>query len=563
MKKGAIISRPLLALVASVSVGWALAAGAQPAVQQPEPLPPSDLFFGEEIDVRVVNLEVVVEDRAGNRVEGLSADDFRILVDGEEVGVDYFTEILENRAVETAEGEAPPAIGDGELVPTNYVLFVDDDHTNAFRRPVLRGVADRLDGLHLQDQVAVVVQSQSRIEMLSAFTTNRKQTREAIQELIAGRKYGGVMRSRRVRFGFGTGSTAGVPVLPAADVLRDGPASSEPGTPGNDQGEAGSLGGGALVGERSVLDSRNTLEEEARAEMLARELEFSVAAVVSTMRALDPPEGRKVLMLVAGAWPTGNFRIENQSIGLRTDREILSPLVDTANLLGYTIYPVDQLSNQPNMDLWQNLRYMARGTGGRAFMAGTNLAALKNVSEDTANYYWLGFAPEYLHNDQVHDIRVEALRPGLQVRSRRGYVDLSRRAEADMEAQGALLFPDPGEPPESLLRVEIGAIGRIRARKMTVPVKIHVPVGHFPALPYQDHFLMRLELRFATVDQNGQQADIPVIPITLRTAQAPPPEAVVPYETVVTMRRKPHDLVVSVRDPLSRLTVSTRTSVKP
>ena len=557
MREDGIVSRSLVGLVA-LSLGWVVPAGAQPDAS-----PPADLVFGEEIDVRVVNLEAVVEDRAGNRVEGLSADDFRILVDGEEVGVDYFTEILENRAVETAEREAPPAIGDGELVPTHYLLFVDDDHTGPGRRPVLRGFADRLDGLHLQDQVAVVVQSQSRIEMLSAFTADREQTREAIGELIAGRKYGGMLRSRRVRFGFGTESTAGAPVLPDADVLRDEPTSSDSATSDNGLGVAGSYGGGALVGERNVLDSRNTLEEEARAEMLARELEFSVAAVVSTMRALDPPEGRKVLLLMAGTWPTGNFRLQNEGIGLRPDLEILRPLIDTANLLGYTVYPVDQQRSRPDMDLWQNLRYLARDTGGRAFMAGTNLAALKSVSEDTANYYWLGFAPEYRHNDQAHDVRVEVLRPGLQVRSRRGYVDLSRRAEADMETQGALLFPDHGAPTESFLRVEIGAIERIPVRKMNVPVKIFVPVGHFPALPYQDHFLMRLEVRFATVDQNGQQADMPVIPITLRTRQSPPPEAVVPYEATVTMRSRPHDLVVSVHDPLSRLTVGTRISVKP
>ncbi|MYJ24076.1 MAG: hypothetical protein F4080_00670 [Holophagales bacterium] len=46
---------------------------------QQEDLP---AVFSEVIDVRVVNIEVVVTDRDGNRVHGLTASDFELLVDG-------------------------------------------------------------------------------------------------------------------------------------------------------------------------------------------------------------------------------------------------------------------------------------------------------------------------------------------------------------------------------------------------------------------------------------------------------------------------------------------------
>ncbi|MYB18999.1 MAG: hypothetical protein F4Y16_08455, partial [Holophagales bacterium] len=133
-----------------------------------EPQSPSELFFGEEVDVRVVNLEVVVENRRGERVSGLGREDFRILVDGQEVEVEYFTEVARKRAVVAADAETPPAVDGGQAVTTNYVLFVDDDHTHVtFRRPVLRGFRDRLAELPAQDQVAVVVQSGRRLEILS------------------------------------------------------------------------------------------------------------------------------------------------------------------------------------------------------------------------------------------------------------------------------------------------------------------------------------------------------------------------------------------------------------
>lgn len=494
----------------------------------------------------MVNLEVVVEDLSGNRVHGLEADDFRLLVNGVEVEVDYFTEILESRAVETRAGESPPAIGEGDSVPTNYLLFVDDDHTHVtLRRPVVRGFAKQLANLGLRDQVAVVVQSGRRLQVLSPFTTDRRRTRAALAELERGRPFGGLLRSPRL-----------------IDQSRF----------------AGNRGGGLPPGARFDEDLTSVAADlpfatmdlpsaasEARAESLARDLEFSVTAVSSTMRSLDAPEGRKVLLLLAGDWPVGSFRLAGQGIGLRSDWNILDALIDTANVLGYTLYPVDQ-QTRPSLVRWQNLRQMAEQTGGKAFVAGANLGALRRVSEDTSNYYWLGFVPEYRRDDRAHEVRVELRRPGLRERSRSGYVDLSRRAEADMETQGRLLFPEQtrnqGEP---VLRVDLGEAeptGPFR-RKMLVPVTVHIPVGHFPVFPFEDRFLARLELRFAVVDRNGQQALIPVIPLSLAGGTRPAPDAVMPYDTVLTLRRRPHDLLVSVHDPVSRQTVSVRTRVRP
>lgn len=75
----------------------ALLAVALPAAawqQQPQPAaePPASIF-GEQIDVRVVNIEVVVTDKDGNRVSGLAPSDFRLKVDGKDVMVEYFSEV--------------------------------------------------------------------------------------------------------------------------------------------------------------------------------------------------------------------------------------------------------------------------------------------------------------------------------------------------------------------------------------------------------------------------------------------------------------------------------------
>ena len=68
----------------------------------------------------------------------------------------------------------------------------------------------------------------------------------------------------------------------------------------------------------------------------------------STLRGFASPPGRKVMLLLSGGWPFSpvDYVVNNPNRPV-LDRdvprgdEILRPLADTANRLGYTIYPVD------------------------------------------------------------------------------------------------------------------------------------------------------------------------------------------------------------------------------
>src|SRR5215212_6056631 len=99
-----MIARGLLRSLVAVLLVLTQHASAQqqpaaPAAQQPAPAGPAaadtvPLVFGEVLDVRVVNVEVVVTDKQGERVRGLGSKDFRLEVDGKEVPIDYFSEIV-------------------------------------------------------------------------------------------------------------------------------------------------------------------------------------------------------------------------------------------------------------------------------------------------------------------------------------------------------------------------------------------------------------------------------------------------------------------------------------
>src|SRR5215211_2826026 len=89
-----------------------------------ETKPPEIPIIGETIDVRVVNVEVVATS-GGELVRGLTAADFRLLIDGKEVPVEFFTEVAEGTAAPSSTGPAAPA-APAEVVPRSYLVFVDE-----------------------------------------------------------------------------------------------------------------------------------------------------------------------------------------------------------------------------------------------------------------------------------------------------------------------------------------------------------------------------------------------------------------------------------------------------
>ena len=90
-----------------------------PSIAQEEGDDPEPRLFFDSVDVDVVNVEVVVTDKKGRPVTGLTRDDFEIFEDGRKVEITNFHEIQgESRPVdetmpapetEPASGAAPPA----------------------------------------------------------------------------------------------------------------------------------------------------------------------------------------------------------------------------------------------------------------------------------------------------------------------------------------------------------------------------------------------------------------------------------------------------------------------
>jgi len=539
--------------------------------QEESPEPRQDIF-GEIIEVRVVNLEVVVTDGDGNRVTGLDPDDFQLYVDGDETPIDYFSEIVGGAAVEPPESLADsriqgiPLAVPGEAVGTRYLVFIDDFFLIARdRNQILREMADDLAFLGPGDQMAIVAYDGKKVEMLTSWTDSERQLRRALSDAQA-RPAQGLQRIADLR--------------------------------SHDQ---------ALYGARTArsVDALGDLPVQDRffANQVANRVERAVSAAVATLRGFAQPPGRRVMLLLSGGWPfspsayvAGSRQIIESSSSVPTGEDLLEPLVDTANLTGYTIYTIDvpglgsasgadveqggrlatglntesearfdTLSSRVVVDRESNqedaLRYIAAETGGRALINAAGVEALAATAQDTRSYYWLGFSPERQRDDRRHKIRVEVTRPGLDVRTRDTYLDMSREAERTMAVESALLFGDPAA--EGSLGVQVGEPERAGRRTMNVPITVAIPIDLVTALQEGDEWVIRTELRVAALDESSRQSEVPSVPVEFRFKQRPEAGKAIPYTTNLKLRRAEQVLVVSITDVVGGRSLTSRVEVTP
>jgi VWFA-related protein len=314
---------PWLAALACACLAVAPVAGqggqTQRQAQQPAQEPQPSLF-GEQIEVRVVNVEVVATDRQGNRVADLKPSDLRLTVDGKPVPIEYFTEVRGGQAIAPPAGEAAqiaglPTLAPGEPVGTSYLVFIDDFFTLSTRRDeVLRSLKETLFRLGPEDRMAVVAFDGRSLELLSSWSNSHRNLSRALDKAMSRRGLGAqrITELRDYR-------------LSRRISVREG--------------------FGPMTAFRDRLDD----EELDYAVRLRDQVTRSVEAATSSLRGFAKPPGRKVMLLLSGGWP---FNISNYVVADPTrpvynryevppGEKLIAPLVDTANRLGYTIYPVD------------------------------------------------------------------------------------------------------------------------------------------------------------------------------------------------------------------------------
>lgn len=561
------------------------AAGAQDQTQG-GPLPG---VFSEVLDVRVVNLEVVVTDKDGVPVRGLGPAAFKVEVNGEEVDVEYFSEVRSGVAAPRKDDPASRAIADlpaivpGSPVETSYLVFIDEFF--AFERDrdvVVRALIEDLPLLGPNDRMAIVAFNGDDLEMLSTWSQSVPSLERTLEKALERPTYGLNRLAEQRQFDFDE-------VLQRLAGFQDN----------------------VIITESEFLRTDLTPEERFYLQRLSDNVQRSITAAMSTLRSFAMPPGRKVMLLFSGGWPYYPAVFLGERISpviLSTDVEqgsaIFRPLSDTANLLGYTLYPVDvpgfadilanDTGGQPftagtearalvpdftgvgsggtptagdrrflrQQEVQYTLRFLAQETGGEAFIDAERESAFDRVVSDTRSYYWLGFTPSRDWDDSRHEVEISVVEPSFKVRSRKGYLDSSQQHEVAMALESALLFgnPDTADP----IMVELGTAKKAGRGRMTLPFSVYFPLEAVTFLPGEGtHQVAQLELRVAVKDANGQRAEIPVIPMIIRVDGEPEEGMVGKFDTSLKLRRKPHEAVFAVYDSMSGRILSTNAEITP
>ena len=579
MRRATAANKSLLTLLLTSTLLSQGVGGQQQQSQAPEGI------FSEVLDVRVVNVEVVVTDKDGLRVQGLERSDFRLLVDGEERPIDYFSEIIGGQVTTTAEldpVDLPAALEPGQAVGTSYLVFIDDQFSIARdRNRVLKRMDETLSGrLNENDRMALVAFDGKELAMLTSWTNSDRVLKIAFREAYD-RKAFGLQRLAQLR-------------------MND----SERRERNRLQATSDRfvLNAGGDLGEGSSFKRLNPVELN-YAQRLEDQLRRSVSAAVASLRSFATPPGRKVMMILSGGWPVSpaeytvaSYEASFEDVGwaatdnnLDSGRGLYGSLTDTANLLGYTLYPVDVPGmnwraldaeyqspdsfsgagaaqtagglfprEQQGHDL---LNFLARETGGEAMINAQRDLAFERVVADTRSYYWLGFSPDRKEDDQAHKIEIEVLGKGLRARSRKGFLDFSRQSESTMMVESALFF---GSPPSSVpLDLHFGKPRRAGRGKIAIALDVGIPMDNVTLVSYRGKLVADLEIRVTVMDESGARSATPMDTIAIEGERPPAPGQMFRYQTDLTLRKRRHRIIVAVIDPLTGTMMSSATDIDP
>lgn len=526
----------------------------------------------ETVQVNVVNLEVYVTDADGRPVRGLNRDDFTLLVDGKPVALSNFYAATPAVA-EPAPGEAASALAVAPEVPPEQVLnivIVVDNHnlTTSGRNLVLGRLEEFLDSwVRPQDKVMISTFDRT-LKIRHPFAAAPRDAARTLAEM------------RR--------ETSEQPFQAAEEhrLLAE----LEPSRANTDIGE------GPAEQARRTLQSIQALAAERY--MLAQ---TEAQALIGLSDQLAGLPGRKALVFVSDGFPRrqgeelfaaweiafpdiaqgGNSVCPGPctSVFEASHFDVGSFLIQAhrhANAAGVTIYSVNALAHRglegtsaetAGMDIlpayWQQVTMnrgqtmfdFAAATGGRSFFNTPTLGeAFSTMAQDLESYYSLGFTPAQVGSGAYHRFEVKLARPGLKLRYREGYLDLSSDQRLDARARAALFVSGPDNALGCTVEIGEGKPGT--GKTFTVPFVVRIPGRSVVLVPDGETAHGRLTFVFASEDLKGRQSELQRrtidVPVPTRDLEVMAKQSLA-FDFALNLRPGSQRIAVTVRDEVTKI----------
>lgn len=446
---------------------------------------------GETLEIRLIEVDAVVTDRAGNPVHGLTANDFELFENGRKQAITNFAEYRETveatgavpaaPAAPRAAAAAQPAVSVPE--PRTIVLFIDAVPVHGPERTKLFESLRSLIGRTMRegDRAQVVTwNDMAGVSAETPLTTDRGAIERAVAQV-----------ENRANVA-GTGpTTEEYAQFFAANAAEDG----------------GGSGQGAVE-----TSERFSAERELA---LMRRKTAIMQRIVS---ALPPSSGKSVFVYVSEVFPAVAGKRANtprRSTGLMgpselalrsgySTRAMLDNVIAAANANGVSFYalraqrpvtaPIDiqtlaqdqQVVANPaggleaitDQVVLQNeveaLALVADQTGGALGIGPQQVNELVDrVVRDVSSYYTLAYRARTDGSDRERRIEVRAKNPNHVVRSRTAIVEKSDRTRA-RDLVLARLF-ERGPAGDLTFGVTTGAPVPVSKSRVHIPVELSIP----------------------------------------------------------------------------------------
>jgi len=417
------------------AVSLSLLAAPGLARQTPAPAAPQDEEDVVRVSAELVQTDVMVFDREGRFVEGLTPEQFELKVDGQAQPVAFFERVEAGTVNEDAQLAAARGGGRSARTPAGAALpldrgravafFVDDLHLSpegaARTRRTLQKFVDEEIG---QNDLAVVASASGKIGFLQQFTTHKGVLRAALDRVGGGPARGHDSErppmTEAQAASVERNDTAVLQALVTA-LLRENPGMMTP------------------ESAESIIRGRARAVMERTSQMAA----LTLQALESLVRRSGPLPGRKIVFFISEGFI---FDDRNSQV-----RDRLRRVADAAARAGVVIYTMDAQGLRtntpdasapprpfdPTMALMSSelnevaayqapLYSLASETGGRALVNSNALAAgVTGALRETAKYYLLAWRPapaEGKGNPKFRRVEVAVRgRTDLRVLVRRGF----------------------------------------------------------------------------------------------------------------------------------------------
>ena len=592
--------------VLSVSSALLLAASVPGLAAAPAAKPPAAPSFGEAVEVNVVNVDVYATDKSGQRVTGLSKDDFELLEDGKRVPISNF-EVVSAAASPTAASSGPAAARSPEDAVNLVVYFDDFNIRPANRARAVQQLGDFLAhklapgdrvmlvtydlGLHVRfpftSDPAVIAKGLQGISTLATHggetDRDRQQSFEAMMDIqrdsladptdpvpcpqnivVPAQSYAAARRQEVLRT-IGTltvlvNSLSGVPGRKALLHVSDG----LPLNPGEELfefllelcgGQGAAAGAGQLAAPENPGAGRfggnKNPDELAVYDSASLGVKSYQASSQAMLDAQSYSVAKSLQSLAAHANAQRVTFYMLQATGLQGPNT-----ADAASGPADRLFQSTGVGYSMRTNHQDSLQLLADGTGGRSIL-NTNdfLPDLGRMREDLASFYSLGFTPPHTGDGREHKLEVRARKPGIRLRYRQSYRDKPTIEKVVDRTLATLFYGIEDNPLE--IAMEIGDLAPAEGGKFTVPVRLRIPLFKLAILKEQDNFEGKLRVLVATRDEAGGASPVRQIDVPLRIPRKEVLNAMGQYYVyTLTLQMKPglQHVAVAVRDELAAAT---------